>query len=250
MRPILLLSLPAFAAAVLSSAGTAGAQDRDQPTREELQQARDLFIEGAEAVEAGRWADAVESFERSYELSSAPSALYNLAVALRALGRNVDARDRFDRLLTEHDRELDDEMRESARQFQREVSARIAVLSLAGLDPNLTFGVRLDGREILDRGRRPIVIETDPGNHRVVVEHPDFERFDWEGRLTDGQQQTIDVVMRERAAGGGEEGGSIFESPIFWIAAGAVVVVGAAVTIYLLYDAAQLDPQSDRVVSL
>src|SRR5690606_36962585 len=127
-----------IAGALLLVAGRAQAQSacNVSPTQLEVDEARSLFIDGSGDVEGFRWADAIPKFERSYALSCAPSALYNLAMALRALGRHRDARDAFDRLLGDHP-DFSGELRELAVRYRREEAARVAVLLLAGIDPDM-----------------------------------------------------------------------------------------------------------------
>ncbi len=241
----------AFASSLSASVAAADYRVPDEPSHPshaDLEETRALFIAGASAVQSGRWADAVASFERAYSLSGAPSALYNVGVAFRALGRNVDARDTFDALLARHSAALDPQMRQRATSYRQEVNARIALLLLAGLDPQLHYAIRLDGRDVGDTGHRPIRVETDPGTHRIVAEHPDYKPFEWTGTLADGAHESIHVHMVRLPPH--IETRSIFASPVFWIIAGAIVLGGAAVGGYLLYQNAQLKPLSDHPVNL
>src|SRR3972149_6272050 len=86
---------------------------RGEPTPAALQEARSLFLSGSSAVEAGRRAGALQSFERAYELAGVSAALYNAATALRSLGRHRDARDAFLQLLSAHG-DLDANLRREA----------------------------------------------------------------------------------------------------------------------------------------
>lgn len=218
-----------------------------EPTQAALQQARALFLTGSSAVEAGRWADALESFERSYELSGVSAALYNAATALRSLGRHRDARDAFLQLLSAHP-DLDANMRREAEARRAEEAARVAVLSLAGLPTDGELSVRFDNVAVPDDGARPLEIEADAGPHALRVDLPRHRPWLWEGRLRDGQYSTLDV--RLELAPVEVETQSVFESPVFWIITGAVVLAGAAVATYFIWDGAQLDPGSPNVVDL
>src|SRR5688500_7650900 len=66
------------------------------------QEAREQYRVGLEAMENGRWADALGAFQRSYELEPTVPALFNQGVVLRSLGRLREARDTFARLLDDH----------------------------------------------------------------------------------------------------------------------------------------------------
>jgi tetratricopeptide (TPR) repeat protein len=54
-------------------------------------QARDLYMEGRKAYEAGEYQKAYDDFRQSYALSQQPALLYNVASALQGLGRPHDA---------------------------------------------------------------------------------------------------------------------------------------------------------------
>lgn len=54
-------------------------------------EARGLFDAGAAAYRDGRYADALDYFTRSYDLSSRPELLYNMAVSEEYLGHGADA---------------------------------------------------------------------------------------------------------------------------------------------------------------
>jgi len=220
------------------------------PSERAIREARSLFVAGTAAVEAGRWADAVEKFERSYELSGVAAALYNAATALRALGRHHDARDAFDVLLRVHGGDLEDEMKRSAQTLREEEAARVAVLELGGLPPPGELTVRLDGTLATDEGGRPLAIETDAGTHTLRVELPQHEAFLWDGRLRDGEHMALRVQLRRIVLDDRSDDSNFFESPIFWGIAGGVLVVGAVIVGLLLYDAQQLDPLSPNVVEL
>jgi hypothetical protein len=102
--------------ALLFGGGRAQAQHTDPPntrgkpsapaaSRTELpstEAARDAFHQGAALANAGRWEEASESFEESYELRPHPVTTYNIAYCERALGRSTQALAIFRRALEEH----------------------------------------------------------------------------------------------------------------------------------------------------
>jgi tetratricopeptide (TPR) repeat protein len=242
----------ALACAVALGSVPAAAQDDGDA---DMQEARSLFVAGVAAVDAGRWADAIRSFSRAYELSGRPIALYNVAFALRALGRHVEARDAFERLLRLHGPDLDDTRRRESEGFLREERARVATLQLVGLSHDLRYGVRLDGDGVEDDGDRPLSLEVDPGDHALVVGADGFEDFLWEGDVGDGQRLEVRVTLEaipvvSGGGGGDEDDGGILSSPVFWIVAGVLVAGGAAVAGYVLWQDAQLDCEVSRCVEL
>jgi len=208
------------------------------PSEDDLERARALFIAGGSAVDAGRWSDAIESFEHAYALSCAPSALYNLAMAYRALGRHREARDQFARLVRLHP-DLGGELRQTANTFAREEAARVAVLELVGIAPDLRPEISFDGRLVPDGGERPIRLETDSGPHGLVARIDQHQPFLWEGALTDGQTQRVDVRFEPMLGGGGLEPLVI----VLPIIAGLLVAGGITAAVVLQNDA-QLQPHA------
>ncbi|HJL18597.1 MAG TPA: tetratricopeptide repeat protein [Sandaracinaceae bacterium LLY-WYZ-13_1] len=215
------------------------------PTEEELQEAQALFIAGSAAVDSGRWADAIDSFERSYALSCRVAALYNLAMALRALGRHREARDTFDRIVRDHD-DIPDDLRDTIDEFRREEAGRVAVLELVGIDGSLRPEVSFDGRRLADVAERPIVIETDAGSHSLVARIPEHQPFLWDGELSDGQRESIAVAFEPLPTGEGGIDPFVILGPIL-----AAVAVGVAIGVGVyLHEDAQIDPLSDRLVTV
>lgn len=109
---VLLLGLASAARAQESGAThVASAGDRTE-------EAKGLFSAGRAAFEAGRYADALGHFERSYAISGRPALLYNIGVAADRLRADAQALDAYERYL----REVPD------AENQAEVEKRVAAL--------------------------------------------------------------------------------------------------------------------------
>lgn len=227
-RPLLLALAAIVAFAALPNQGVAQTEDEDR------EQARVEFVSGSEAATAGRWADSLEHFQRAYLMSGVPTALYNAAMALRALGRHREARDAFQRVVAEHG---DSPAAELSREKATEEAARVAVLTLAGLDADADYEIRINGRAQESEHGSELEIETDPGVNGVQATRQGYETWTWEGRLDDGERRRLNVEMIEIEV----ETTSVFTSPVFWVLVG-VVLVGAGVGVGLyLQQNAQLD---------
>lgn len=75
---------------------------QDPATEEELAEAeaRALFNAAVAAYDAGRYEDALDSFERAYQRSQRPALLYNMGQCYDRLRRDEEAVDAFERYLT------------------------------------------------------------------------------------------------------------------------------------------------------
>ncbi len=96
----------ALVIAVLALAQPAFAQDPEAPPEPPVdasrdEEARSLFQAGSSALSAGRFADALDHFERSYELSRRPALLYNIGLTASTLGNLDRAIAAFEQFLRE-----------------------------------------------------------------------------------------------------------------------------------------------------
>ncbi len=87
------------AALVLVGAATASAQDATPTEASEDREARMLYQAGVEALQAGRHENALDYFQRSYELSGRPELLHNIGITADRLRRDDVALDAFRRFL-------------------------------------------------------------------------------------------------------------------------------------------------------
>lgn len=197
------------------------------------------FEAGEAAAEEERWADAITAFREAYDLTGVPTALFNVAYALRALGRYVEARQAFEELFTLR---VPEEIRADAEAYRDEVTARIAHVELEGLDEAIDYEFRLDGQIVDAAGTH--VIDCDPGNHRIEVHRIGYVPFEWSGTVGEGQRRSLTVELSPLPTAGG----NLAEEPWLWIVIGVVVVGGAVAAGFIIDDQAQLRPAMGRTV--
>jgi tetratricopeptide (TPR) repeat protein len=196
---------------------------REGVSARDAEEARRLFAAGMTAIDQGLWADALGSFQRAYELTRVPSALRNVALALRALGRHRAARDAFAQLLRDH--ALDPTTRHDVETLRDEEIARLAVLEVAGLELQPGALLRLDGEPLTDDGARPLRVEVDPATHVLVAEREGYERFVWQGELLEGGRRRVELVLRPIGAPGDDTLLHVL------LVASAIVAVGVAASV-------------------
>ncbi|MGD8863188.1 MAG: tetratricopeptide repeat protein [Myxococcales bacterium] len=113
------------------------AQEDAEPSADQLELARSLYYDGLERVDAGKWAEAADLFERVLAIRDSAVVSYHLATAYHQLGRDVEARERLYRVL--NDVEAAPELRRAAEQLLPDVEAKIG---------RLTVELRGDQRDI------------------------------------------------------------------------------------------------------
>jgi len=142
----------------------------------EKERARDLFVKGAEAVEAGRPAEGLPLLLEAESLFHAPTHLLYIARAQAATGKLIDARSTYEKLATEKlppkASKPFQEAQATAKAELPKITDRIPKLvvrvepAAAGLD------VTLDGATLPRALGEPI--EIDPGAHTVVARAPGY----------------------------------------------------------------------------
>lgn len=219
-----------------------------------VEAARAAYAEGTAAAAEERWADASRAFAEAYRQSGAPSAAFNAAMALRAQGRHLEARDAFAAVLEQHP---DWAQRDQVQARRDEEAARVAVLVLEPAPSSPTpLEVRLDGRTMDSEPGTAPTLEVDAGAHVIRVEAEGHETFEWSGTVADGSRTAIPValvplpaaVVPTAPVAPEEQGEDVLASPWLWLVVGLVVAGGAAVGIFLADDAMQLSPMGPNVV--
>ncbi len=211
---------------------------------QDLDAARAAYDEGEAAAEALRWDDAEVAFRRSYALSNAPSAGFNAAMALRALGRHVAAVELLTELLARHG---DWEHASVIAERLEEERARVATLHVEALEPPAAT-LRLDGRPLALPASGEVAL--DAGDHVLRAEADAHEPFETSLTLDFGERRSLAIRLAPLPPDVPVEapGEDIAASPWLWLAVGAVVVAGVIVGAVLADDAMQLRPESPNVV--
>jgi hypothetical protein len=153
---------------VLASLLLAASVQAAEPSRQQQEEARQLFEQGKEAISAGRFAEAREMFQRSNELVPKASAAFNLAVALRGMGRPKESREVLVRLLRGDFGKLPDDRRQQVQKLADEARRDVSTLTVVARGA-AQIELRVDGVRIGDlRPNLPLTLELNPGE-RVVT---------------------------------------------------------------------------------
>jgi hypothetical protein len=151
--------------------GAGGASD----TASERERAT-LYKEGVTLAESGRWDDALARFERVVAIRSAPRALIALATAEEKSGKWTRAKRTYAKTEADARASGESDLAAEATRALRGLDSRMPRVTIQ-LAPALADArVTLDGSAI-DARRGPI--ETDPGEHRILVQpaaSPTLER--------------------------------------------------------------------------
>ena len=211
------------------------------------EQARTVFESATAASDELRYADALRGFERAYELCPVATALFNAGLALRALGRHCDARDKFQRVLDDHAGSASADGLAEARRRRDEERSRCGTITVRDLDPEGTYTFRFDGRPVEPNPSGDSwKFDGDPGEHTLVIDREGYVSFRWEGRIGDGEHKEIQAVMEEIQSSSGSGG----VHPAIWVTIAVVVAAGLGVGIFLYDQAQDLEPASNNVLTV
>jgi hypothetical protein len=217
--------------------------------------ARALFHEGVAFAREGRWTQAVDRFSRTLELTPSPVVAYNLASALEAVGRIVEACEHLRSV--ERFETVDETLAGEARALLATMQPRIARLVLE-VEP-ADAQVELDGQPVM-RAELGVEIPVDPGGHRISVRLASGQTHERSIELGAGEHRRVDfgpeivrteIVVHDRV--GPEQAAelepvsldldepTVFETWWFWTAT-AAVVAGAVLAIVFLTTSSEADP--------
>ena len=199
-----------LACAFLLCAASAHAEDAETRTA-----ARDLATQGAQAFEAGQYAEASDFFRRAHELVQAPSIALLEARSLAKLGHLLEAIDIYEQTarfkLTGDSPEAYSQAVETAHNEIEEVRKRLPrlKLTLVGIEGSETAQVTIDDKPTpaaLLGVERPI----DPGSHRFAVRVSGQVRATRELSALEGQSYRIEL---NAAPAKPAEKAAVFASP-------------------------------------
>ena len=178
-----------------------------QQSEEDKKKAKQLFNEGVSYFSAGKHAQALESFQKSYKLRPHWAIRYNLGLCYKELGMYTKAKEEFMDFLEEGGKEIKPATRE-------EVESELA--NLSGIIAVVEINVNVKGAEILLNGKwignSPLTdkIEVDPGSHLLSIKHKDYEPYEEEFILSKGERKSFRITLmplqkKEISVEGGEK---------------------------------------------
>lgn len=133
-------------------------------TDAEKERARALFDEGNALIDTGKYVDALDKFRAAYSLWPNAKILLNIGTTLRALGRNAEAADAYDKYVSAAD--VDPKRRDEAKSILESLDKAIGKLRI---EPRGRLRILVDGKLIGDTDA-PLTIRVEPGVHILVGE--------------------------------------------------------------------------------
>ena len=196
--------LAAFALALALFAGARPAH-AGNPSESDVATARELYRQGADALDMGSPKAAVEKLAQAWALVQTPVIGTDLARAHKALGHLVQAREAalaVQRIPVTHDEtSRSTQARSDAERIAAELEGRVAHLKIvvAGVGDGYTPTVKLDGTVVGDAAL-PVPRQADPGEHLAILDTDDGRHA--EARVTLGEGETKEITLTVGAPSG------------------------------------------------
>ncbi|WP_159396823.1 hypothetical protein [Sorangium cellulosum] len=244
----------------LSAVPAAAVAQPVQPTEQAKAAARALAGQGWGHFQAGRYEEALAAFRDAEALVHAPSLLYQAARSCERLGRLIEARSLYQRI-------VDEPLATSApRAYQQaQADAKVELAALAPRIPSLEVtvtGSPASAVELTLDGQRidpALPVERDPGNYTLVAVAPGQTPVTRTIQLKEGarEQVTLDLTPPPAAAPAADRpaapSGTDVRSAVLvggGITAGAAVLAGVAFTLVANSKASDAEQQLNEVDSI
>ncbi len=225
-----------FAALLACSlgAGSAAAQPK-KATPAEQQQARALFEEGIGLSDDGKWAEALEIFQKSDAIVHSAAVRFNIAATQRALGHYVDAKRTLTQLIADGEAKtltVKPALRKDIDKLLGEVQAKVVHVSLRKSPTDAEVQIDGSAAEPQPDGR----VELDPGKHIFVISAEGHQTVTVT-KVLEGDAEvalTAPKVIAAAPPPPPPPPDPFYKRGWFWGAVGATVAAGAAVAVIVV----------------
>jgi tetratricopeptide (TPR) repeat protein len=158
--------------------------------------ARTYFGEGVAAYDAGRYKEALASFERAYRAAPHPAVRVNMANCFEQLGQYVEALFNFRRYLEESEENVNEEQRTEVELAIARLTPRVGTLfiDLSPRDASLTVDGK-EARRTPDGGLQLVA-----GSHTLRATAPGFVPMERNVDVKGGGDTRVDLALMAEGA--------------------------------------------------
>jgi hypothetical protein len=238
-----LASALSLGSATTRAQAPAAAPSPEAASPAEIVAARELFRQGTEDADAGRYAEGLEKFRRVAAVKETAPVRFNIARCEEALGKTGAALADFELAAREgHEDPKASDVATLAGQRADALRPRVPRLTVVARSPAPDgMSVSLDGGKLASLG---VGLPLDPGAHVVDAKAPGSPPFHAEVTLVEGEAKKIEISLSPSAEAPGAEAGaspgaSSSQSTWGWVtvAGGGALALGSVVFLVLHNDA-------------
>lgn len=160
------------------------------------ERARQLFEQGVEALDDGRFRDAADLLRQSLEIRESAAARFNRALALRGAGDYLEALRELERTLELANTRRHRQLRQQAQQMQSELREQVATVRIhveGGAER-----VEIDG-EVVARADGLVELQRNPGPIVIVVRREGYAAVERQFEIAAGSERDLHLDASESA---------------------------------------------------
>ena len=192
--------IPVFilCAALMAAAGWAHAQDAKDKAK-----AKKLFKEGVSYFESGKHAQALEAFQKSYELRPHWAIRFNLGLCYKELGMYTKAKTEFLGFMDEGGTGVKEA---TEKEVEKELAFLNGIIAVIEIDVNVEDAeIWMDGK-FFDNTPLQDKVDLDPGSHLLTIQKHGYETYEEEFILSKGERKSFKISLMPSKAGPTETG--------------------------------------------
>jgi len=217
----------------LVSGSAFGAGGKGSP---EERQARALFDQGLALSDEGKWSEALEVFRKSDTLTASANVRYNIAAALRALGKYVEAKRTIDETIAAGDAKtltIKPALKKELEKLRAEVAGKIVHIRFRKSPADAD--VEVDGSAVSEGADGRVGL--DPGKHVFVIRKQGYDPTTVNQTLSAGDTEVVLTAPKTKVVEV-PRNDPFYKKGWFWGTVGGVVAAGAAVTVIVVVTGA------------
>jgi hypothetical protein len=165
--------------------------------------AKKLFKEGVSYFESGKHAQALEAFEKSYELKPHWAIRFNLGLCYKELGMYTKAKSEFLDFIEEGGSGVKDA---TEKEVEKELAFLNGIIAVIEIDVNVEDAeIWMDGK-FFDNTPLEEKVDLDPGSHLLTIQKKGYETYEEEFILSKGERKSFKISLLPSKTGPAETG--------------------------------------------
>jgi len=160
--------------------------------------AKKLFKEGVSYFESGKHAQALEAFQKSYELKPHWAIRFNLGLCYKELGMYTKAKEEFLGFIEEGGADVKEA---TEKEVEKELAFLNGIIAVIEIDVNVADAeIWMDGK-FFDNAPLADKVDLDPGSHLLTIQKHGYETYEEEFILSKGERKSFKISLSPSKTG-------------------------------------------------
>jgi hypothetical protein len=166
-----------------------GAMAQEDPAKE---RAKQLFIQGSQHYQAGRFEQALVAFEQANAIKPHPLMLYNIAQVQEAMGRAPEALTTWKKYLATSPEDRDEPEQRIAA-LEAELQRNWSTIQVVTDPPGATLWI--GAKTEPPKGQSPLTVQLPAGSHTFILEKPGYSPASRPLRVEGGKSPQLRISL-------------------------------------------------------